>query len=473
MTIWQSLNIAAPELFITLGALLGVTIGAFADKRFSQIANMAFALVLAIAAAISLGRIGGETISAFGGLYIVNDYILAAKAIVFGLAALSLLVADNYLIKRDMQRYEFSLLLAFAAMGGALMLSAGNLMTLYLGIEMLSLPSYALTAFARDNETSSEAGLKYFVLGALASGLYLFGASVIYGFSGGTDYQTIAQAEMTPGLAFGMVLVLSGLAFKASAAPFHIWTPDVYQGAPTPVTIFFSASSKFATVLVFGLLVLNVFYAHFAQLLPVVAVIAALSMLVGAFGGLGQNNLRRLFAYSSIANVGFALMALSVGAGEGHTALFVYMTIYAISSFALFLFILALQKQGNEFDTLEEIEGLAQQKPWLAVVILALVASIAGIPPFAGFWGKWMVFEATIKAEMYWLVFVAIVASVVSLGYYLRILKAVWFGDMEETPERTKTIVSGLLVMSALALFPVLTFWIGGLTGFASALSTG
>jgi NADH-quinone oxidoreductase subunit N len=330
-------------------------------------------------------------------------------------------------------------------------------MTLYMGIETLSISSYVLAAFHRDSARSSEAGLKYYVLGSLASGILLYGASLVYGFSGTTNFAGISAAAPSIGMMFGMVLMIVGLGFKISAAPMHIWTPDVYEGAPTPVGAFFASAPKMATVVVFA----NVMFTAFGDIMDqwqlVIAIIAGMSMLIGSFGALTQMNIKRLLGYSSVANVGYALVAVAAGPAAGGSALLIFMTIYVVSSLGLFAGVLAMRRRGGMVETIDELGGLMSSRPWLAIAWTILLFSIAGLPPFGGFFGKWVVFNASLEGGLMPLAIILVISSIVSFGYYLRIVKVIWFDEPKErfeTIDRSVTItvlltalVSGILFM--------------------------
>jgi len=341
-----------------------------------------------------------------------------------------------------------------------MMLSANDLMTLYVGIETLSLSSYVLAAFRRDSLKSAEAGLKYFVLGALASGLLLYGSSLVYGFTGGTGYAAIAAAPESIGLTFGLVFVICGLAFKASAAPFHIWTPDVYEGAPAPVVAFFSTAPKIAAVGLLAHILFTAFGTHAASWQQIVAIISALSMLIGAFGALMQSSIKRILAYSSISNVGFALIGVAAGVEAGAASILVYMTLYVVATLGMFGGILALRRGGKAVDQVSDLNGLVKSKPGIALGLMVLIFSVAGIPPAAGFWGKLQVFTAGIEANLLWLVLAGALASVVSLGYYLRLVWAMFMKPPGDALDKTDASVGIIVAITSLAMFPVLTIFI-------------
>lgn len=483
MDFLADINNAVPEVTIAGAGLLGLLIGAAGGDRLSGLLRLFAAGVLGIAAVLTFyqfqhpGAVGG--IAAFispmapDGLYRATMFTLLAKGVTYLLGALALVMSGGFLKAAQMERYEYPLLAMFAALGAGMMLSANDLMTLYVGIETLSLSSYVLAAFRRDSLQSAEAGLKYFVLGALASGLLLYGSSLIYGFTGGTSYAVIAAAPLSVGLTFGLVFVICGLAFKASAAPFHVWTPDVYQGAPAAVVAFFATAPKIAAVALLAHVMFVVFGQHEASWRQIIAIIAASSMLIGAFGALRQNSIKRILAYSSISNVGFALIGVAAGADAGAASVLVYMTLYVIATLGMFGGILALRRGGQPVDQVSDLNGLVKQKPGLAVGLLILIFSVAGIPPAAGFWGKLQVFTAGIAADLLWLVLVGAVASVVSLGYYLRLVWAMYMKPSGEPLDRTDVSVGGMVFLSAIAVFPVLTIGIQWLLDAAARGSGG
>lgn len=472
---------SAPEAILAGFGLVGLLIGAIGGDRISGLLRLLAVIALGAAAAAAVVQFGrGEAIPAFAsdplapdGLYKATMFTIFAKVVTYGLAAAALLMSGGFLKVSQMERYEYPLLIVFASFGAGMMLSANDLMTLYVGIETLSLSSYVLAAFRRDSEKSAEAGLKYFVLGALASGLLLYGASLVYGFAGSTGYTAIAAAPESIGLTFGLVFVICGLAFKASAAPFHIWTPDVYEGAPTPVVAFFSTAPKIAAVGVLAHVLFTAFGPHAGSWQQIVAIIAALSMLIGAFGALLQNSIKRILAYSSISNVGFALIGVAAGAEKGAASVLVYMTLYVVATLGMFGGILVLRREGKAVDQISDLNGLVKSKPGIALGLMVLIFSVAGIPPAAGFWGKLQVFTAGISADLLWLVLVGAAASVVSLGYYLRIVWAMFMKPPGEALDKTDVSVSLVVALTGLAMFPVLTIFIQALLDVAARVTGG
>lgn len=421
----------APELFLALAGLTGVLLGAIFREKFAGLSYQLAGLVL-FGAAILAGfhHEGGE---AFNGLVKTTSFANYAKIVSFVLAGASLFMARGFMQRHNTLRFEFALLTIFAALGMGIILSASNLMTLYMGIETLSLSSYVLAAFHRDSARSSEAGLKYFVLGALASGLLLYGGSLVYGFTGSTDYAEIARvagaADLQIGLIFGMVLMISGLAFKISAAPMHVWTPDVYEGAPTPVVAFFASAPKMAGMVMFAIVLFGAFGTIIEDWAPIVAIIAAASMLIGAFGALAQDNIKRLLAYSSIANVGYALIAVAVGPEIGASSLLLFMTLYTLTSLGLFAGVLTMRRSGGMVENVNELSGLIKTNPVLTMCLTLLILSIAGLPPLAGFWPKLAILEAAVAGGYMWLAIILVLSSVIAAGYYLRLIYIMWFRD--------------------------------------------
>ncbi len=441
----------APELLLAFAGLAGVLAGAIFKDGFNAISFKLGALVLIGAASLAAMNWDGER--AFDGLVQTSPFVNFAKVVSFSAGAAALLMAEGFLKRHETQRYEYALLVIFAALGMGIILSAANLMTLYLGVEMLSLSSYVLAAFHRDNARSAEAGLKYFVLGALASGLLLYGISLVYGFAGDTSYEAIAATEPGLGLLFGMVLMITGLAFKVSAAPMHAWTPDVYEGAPSPVVAFFATAPKMASMVVFATILFTAFPQAEAvknwQL--IIAIIAAASMLVGAFGALVQTNLKRLLGYSSIANMGYALVAVAAGAQTGGAALLVFMTAYVIASLGLFGGVLSMRRDGGMVEHIDELSGLIRRQPALAFALTVLIISVAGFPLAFGFLGKLAVFEAGIAAGLLPLIIILVLSSVVAFGYYLRLILIIWVKDPVEAFEPVDGWVSSVVYLTAIA----------------------
>lgn len=448
----------APELVLAAAGLIGVLIGAIIKDKFNGM-SFKYGAVALIAAAVLAG-LHWEGGRAFNGLVESSPFVNFAKVVSYLCAAIALLMAEGFLKRHDTQRYEYGLLVIFASLGMGVILSSANLMTLYLGVEMLSLSSYVLAAFHRDSARSAEAGLKYFVLGALASGLLLYGISLVYGFSGGTAYADIAAAEPEMGLLFGMVLMITGLAFKVSAAPMHVWTPDVYEGSPSPVVAFFATAPKMASMVVFAVILFTAFpqVMAFDNWQVIVGIIAAASMLVGAFGALIQTNLKRLLGYSSIANMGYALVAVAAGAELGAGALLMFMTAYVIASLGLFGGVLSMRREGGMVEHIDELSGLIRRKPALALALTVLIISVAGFPLAFGFLGKLAVLEAGMSSGLLPLVIILVLSSVIAFGYYLRLILIMWVKDPVDDFEPVDGWVTATVYLTAIASIGLFIF---------------
>ena len=452
------LSAVAPELLLAAAGLLGVTVGALFGDRFNAVSFKLGAAVL-FAAAVLAGMYwdGGR---AFNGLVETTSFSNFAKVVSFISAGVALLMAEGFLRRHDTMRYEYSLLIIFAALGMGVILSSADFMTLYLGVETLSLSSYVLASFHRDSPRSSEAGLKYFVLGALASGLLLYGMSLVYGFSGSTSYDVVAKADASLGFMFGMVLMITGLAFKVSAAPMHVWTPDVYEGSPSPVVAFFATAPKMASMVVFAIILFTAFpqALAFENWQLIVGIIAGASMLIGAFGALPQANLKRLLGYSSIANMGYALVAIAAGVQYGAGSLLIFMTAYVIASLGLFGGVLSMRREGGMVENIDELAGLIRRQPGLATALTVLLVSVSGFPLAFGFLGKLAVLEAGWEAGLMPLIIILVISSVIAMYYYLRIVKIMWFDEQVEDFEPVDGWVTATVYVTAIASVALLIF---------------
>ena len=452
-----------PELLLAGFVLIGTLLGAWGgDKSAGALSGFA-TLVLILASALAFQGRPTEPVAVFGGALVVDGFSAYAKVVIGLSAAATLMLGADYFAKTNERRFEFPLLVALSAIGMFVMVSANDLITLYIGLELQSLAAYVLAAFRRDDARSSEAGLKYFVLGALASGLLLYGASLIYGFTGSVRFDMIATEAVHGGVGvvFGLVFLICGLAFKLSAAPFHMWTPDVYEGAPTPVTAFFAAAPKLAAVALLARVLFGPFAGLEDQWRQVIMALSAFSLLVGAFIALAQTNIKRLMAYSSIHNVGFALMALAAGGRAGASAALVYMTIYLPTTIGIFAGVLAMRRDGKDVETIDDLAGLATRKPWLAMLLTALMFSVAGIPPLAGFFGKLVTFQAALGAGLWPLAIVAALATVISAAYYLNIIKVMWINPAAAPFQTSGATIALTAGAATLLVFPVLVVALG------------
>jgi len=373
----------------------------------------------------------GERV-AFNGMFIDDAFARFAKVTVLLSAAAVLIISHDFMVKRDLLRFEYPILVALAVLGMMFMVSAGDLITLYMGLELQSLALYVVASLRRDSVKSSEAGLKYFVLGSLSSGILLYGASLTYGYAGTTEFagilSTLTQGDVPLGLLFGLVFLITGLAFKVSAVPFHMWTPDVYEGSPTPVTAFFATAPKVAAMALLARLMYDAFGAIPGQWGQVIALLAVLSMFLGAIAAIGQRDIKRLMAYSSIAHMGFALIGLASGTAFGVQAMLIYMAIYVSMNIGTFAFILSMERDGVAVTSIDSLNMLSKKAPLQAFAMLVLLFSLAGVPPMLGFFGKFYVLQAAVDANMTWLALAGAIASVIGAFYYLRIVFFMYFG---------------------------------------------
>ena len=481
MDLVQSLWLVLPEEVLSLAGLALLLVAAWGGDKASRLISILCVAALTAAAfmvapALCSGAAGAGT-DAFGGQYRADAFASFAKLLIYGAAGVTLMVAPAFFDRVKAMRAEFPLLVLFAALGMGLMVSATDLLTLYIGLELNSLAAYVLASFLRSDERSAEAGLKYFVLGALASGILLFGMSLVYGYTGTTSFGGIRAAlsgEMSTGALFGLIFMLSGLAFKISAAPFHMWTPDVYEGAPTPVTAFFSTAPKVAALSLTMRVALEAFGAQVAAWQQVVIFAALLSIVIGALGAIGQTNIKRLLAYSSINNVGFMLIGLAAATPKGASAMLVYLAIYVAMSIAAFVVVLLLRDaEGAPVEGIADLSGLSRTRPWLALSMAAAMFSLAGIPPLFGFWGKFLVFQAAVEAHLVALAAIGIAASVIGAFYYIKIVKIMYFDDPADRVKGAGDLAhTAILVLSTLAISPLgylLTRWIGALADSAAA----
>ncbi len=427
---------ALPEIVLACLAMALLMLGVFrGDGSAPAILGLSVASLVIVFFMISLG--GRATADAFGGMFVLDRYGDFMKSLVLLGAIVTLIMSRRYCEDEQMQRFEYPVLALFATLGMLMMVSANDLISLYVGLELQSLSLYVIAAIRRDNLRSTEAGLKYFVLGALSSGMLLYGSSMIYGFAGTTSFPALAgvftsapHGEAPPfGLIVGLVFLIAGLAFKISAVPFHMWTPDVYEGAPTPVTAFFATAPKVAAMALLVRVMMGPFGDLVAQWQQIVVFVSIASMLVGAFAAIAQTNIKRLMAYSSIGHIGYALIGLAAGTEEGVRGVIVYMTIYIVMNLGTFGCILCMRRTGVMVESLEDLKGLSKTNPMMALPLLIFMFSMAGIPPLAGFLAKFYVFMAAIDAGLYTLAVIGVLTSVVGAFYYLRIVKFMYFDE--------------------------------------------
>lgn len=430
------LYLVCPEILLTLGAVLLLMYGAF---RGNKVAVAVAALgVLLLAVVLFRLPVPQEPVYAFNNLIRIDPFTQFAKGMVLLASLLVLTLCTDWLAHESRRRFEFTVLILLSVVGSMVMISANDLLTLYVGLELSSLALYVLASFERDNVRSTEAGLKYFVLGALASGMLLYGASLIYGFAGSTNFIALADlfsnhtessTQVSAGLIVGLVMLMVGFCFKISAVPFHMWTPDVYQGAPTPVTAFFATAPKIAALTLFVRVLMEPFFDLAPNWQQILVVVSVASMAVGALGAIVQTNLKRLLAYSSIGHIGYNLVGLATADVPGARAVLIYMTLYIFMSIGTFGFLLLMRRDGKPVEDIRDLSGLARTSPVAAIFLAIMMFSMAGIPPLSGFYGKLFVFLSAVEAKLYVLAVVGVLTSVVSAYYYLKIVKVMYFDE--------------------------------------------
>ena len=466
-----SLLAVLPELILTAGGLALLLTAAFGGEGMARFVNWLSVIILAVAGvALCCSLEHGP--DAFDGLVRADAFSVFAKALIYGAAAAAILLAPRFFAVGHTIRAEYPVLILFAAVGMGMMVSAGDMLTLYVGLEMNSLASYVLASFMRQDERSSEAGLKYFVLGSLASGILLYGTALLYGFTGSTAFDGISLAlsdGVSKGELFGLVFVLAGLAFKISAVPFHMWTPDVYEGAPTPVTTFFASAPKVAAVALTVRVAIEALGPAGLDWQQIVIFVALASIIFGAVAAIGQTNIKRLMAYSSINNVGFALIGLAAGTPAGVAATMSYMAIYVLMTIGSFACILQMRDaEGNPVETIASLAGLSQSRKGLSAAFAIFMFSMAGIPPLFGFWAKFLVFDAAVAANLAALAAIGIAASVIGAYYYLKIIKTIYFDEPAAAYEARGGAVENV-ILTACAVVIVLGYLLNPVLDKASA----
>ncbi len=439
--IGPDLQVALPELVLAIYAMVALVWAVYRGKDAETPLLIWMTALIMGALGLWIGLEPEGTQTAFDGAFVNDGFARFAKVIVLFSTAIILLLGQEYLTRNKLLKFEYPILIALAVVGMMMMISAGDLMALYMGLELQSLSLYVIAAFRRDSVRSTEAGLKYFVLGALSSGLLLYGASLIYGYAGTTAFDGIMAAAGTEGLSLGLliglVFLLTGLAFKISAVPFHMWTPDVYEGSPTPVTALFSTAPKAAAMALFARVMFDAFGGAVADWSQIVALLAVLSMFLGAVAAIGQTNIKRLMAYSSISHMGFALMGLAAGTEAGVQSMLIYMAIYVTMNIGVFAFILNMERDGQAVTEIVSLSLYSRAEPLRAAALMVLMFSLAGIPPLVGFFGKFYVLQAAVNAGLMWLAIGGVIASVIGAYYYLRIIYLMYFGEPREALDGT------------------------------------
>lgn len=466
-------SVILPEILLCCYAMVALLVAVYTTKDDAAPLLVWTTTGIFFLTALWIGMAPAGAGPAFGGLYIDDGFARFAKVAILLSAAAVLLMGEGYMARRNLLRFEYPLLVTLAVVGMMVMVSAGNLMTLYMGLELQSLSLYVVAALRRDSVKSTEAGLKYFVLGALSSGLLLYGASLTYGFTGTTDFAGIITAatgeHASLGLLFGLVFLISGLAFKVSAAPFHMWTPDVYEGSPTPVTAFFATAPKVAAMALFARLVHSAFGGVVGDWQQVLALLSVVSMFLGSVAAIGQTNIKRLMAYSSIAHMGYALMGLASGTAFGVQAMLVYMAIYVTMNVGTFAFILSMGRNGEPVTDISSLNNYANREPMKALAMLVLLFSLAGVPPLVGFFGKFYVLKAAYEGGLVWLAVAGVLASVIGAFYYLRIVYYMYFGQEKEVLDRDSSPVLGVMLVASAAAMVVGVVNLFGVEGMAAA----
>ncbi|HXX52308.1 MAG TPA: NADH-quinone oxidoreductase subunit NuoN [Xanthobacteraceae bacterium] len=465
----QTLVPLLPEFVLAVGAMMLLMLGVYRPAGNGRVLDAA-AISLLVIAGVIIALLPSGKLIAFGGSFIVDDFARFLKILALLGSSAAIVMSLDYLDHERQQKFEYSVLIVLSTLGMLMLISAADLIALYLGLELMSLPLYVVAASHRDSLRSTEAGLKYFVLGALSSGMLLYGASLIYGFTGTVSFTGIAHAagQGGIGLIFGIVFLFAGFCFKVSAVPFHMWTPDVYEGAPTPVTAFFAAAPKVAGLAMFVRAAVMAFPGITPQWQQIVVFVSIASMGLGSFAAIGQRNIKRLMAYSSIGHMGFALIGLAAGTSEGVQGVLVYVAIYVTMTLGVFAVILSMRRSTGMVESIDQLAGLARTHPTMAFFLAMLLFSMAGVPPLAGFFAKFYVFLAAIKAGLYVLAVLGVLASVVGAYYYLAIIKVMYF---DEPVESFNQMPYELRVVLALCgLFNIFFFlYPAPLVGMASA----
>ncbi|SDZ03653.1 NADH dehydrogenase subunit N [Jannaschia faecimaris] len=428
------LTLILPEIVLAVFAMVALLAAVYTGK--DALARPLIWLTAGVLTLVGLWvALSAGSGTAFDGMIVKDSFARFAQVTILLSAAAVLVIGQDYMSRSDMLKFEYPLLITLSVIGMMVMVASGNLLTIYMGLELQSLALYVVASMRRDNTKSTEAGLKYFVLGALSSGLLLYGISLTYGYAGTLSFSgviQVASGEAPLGLLFGLVFMISGLAFKVSAAPFHMWTPDVYEGSPTPVTSFFATAPKMAAMAMFARVVHDAFGGIVSDWQQIVALLSVLSMFLGAFAAIGQKDIKRLMAYSSIAHMGYALMGLAAGTAGGVQAMLLYMAIYVVMNIGTFAFILSMSRDGRDVTDIASLKLLSKTRPGAALALLVLMFSLAGIPPTLGFFAKYGVLQAAVDADLIWLAVLGVVASVIGAFYYLRIVFYMYFGESDE-----------------------------------------
>ena len=449
----ESFNFFLPEIFLSMSIFMTLLIGVFIKNSYGIVTKIIYAVIIFLI--LIIGDNFNDSLTLFSNAYTSNSLTNFFKILILVSSIFTLTISQNYIKENNINYFEYSIILLLSILGMFVMISSNDLILFYLGLELQSLSLYILASLDRDNLRSNEAGLKYFVLSALASGLLLYGCSLLYGFAGSTNFETINQNidGTNIGQVVAMVFILVGLAFKVSAVPFHMWTPDVYEGSPSSVTSFFAVVPKIAGIAIFIRFMQIPFQGLVDHWQPILIFISLASMILGAVAAIGQENIKRLIAYSSIGHIGYALAGVSTGVIEGYKSTILYITIYVIMNLAMFACIFLMKKEGKYCEKISDLSGISKKNPILSICLLIILFSLAGIPPLAGFFAKFYVFMAVIKENMYALAIVGLLSTVVSAFYYLRIIKVIYFDELQLPFDNIKNLsISFTLFISCLIL---------------------
>ncbi len=473
MMLTDDIAVVMPEMILAVYAMVVLLVAVYTgkDKMAGLITNLTAVVMVGIASMIVFGGEGAQ--SAFGGAFVSDDFARFTKGFILLSAAGVLVMSQDYMKRHGMLKFEYPILIALSVVGMMIMVSAGDLMSLYMGLELQSLALYVVAAFNRDSVRSTEAGLKYFVLGALSSGILLYGASLVYGFAGSTVFTDIiaaAEGHIPLGMLFGLTMVIIGLAFKVSAVPFHMWTPDVYEGSPTPVTALFATAPKMAAMGLFARVVYDAFGNAIPDWSQIIALLSVLSMFLGAIAAIGQTSIKRMMAYSSISHMGFAMMGLAAGTVFGVQAMLIYLAIYVTMNLGTFAFIMSMERDGRPVDDISALNQYSSREPLKALAMMVLLFSMAGVPPMLGFFGKFAVLKAAVDADMAWLAIAGVIASVIGAFYYLRIVYYMYFGaENDDLLDRSTSLAQWVFLSVSAAIMIVGIFYQFGAEGFAAA----
>ena len=449
----ENINLFLPEIFLTMSILLTLMIGVFFKNSYTLVTSIVYGIIITLLLIILNSF--NESFKLFADSFVSNSFTNFFKILILIGTFFILIITQNYIKEIKINYFEYSLVILLSILGMFIMISSNDLILFYLGLELQSLSLYILASLDRDNLKSNEAGLKYFILSSLASGLLLYGCSILYGFSGSTNFEVISLNTNIEniGTVFAMVFILVGLAFKVSAVPFHMWTPDVYEGAPTSVTSFFAVVPKIAGIAVFIRFMQIPFSEILAQWQPILIFISLASMILGAVAAIGQSNIKRLIAYSSIGHIGFALAGISTGTVSGYSSSITYISIYVVMNLGMFACIFLMRREGKYCENLHDLSGISKHHPILSISLLIILFSLAGIPPLAGFFAKFYIFIAVIESRMYTLAIIGLLSTVISAFYYLRIIKIIYFEDVNKSFDKIKNLgISTTLFLSSLIL---------------------